>query len=658
VSPRSVNEAGFIEGCVAALLFLAGVSLVGAGVDGRAVHILLGLALIAVGMGVFWRHRWARWLALGACFLAIAAACTVPVLLLLAVPFRGDFDGHMRVNLLWMAAAYVVGAIGYKGLAYFRSEKGRLDYGGGNVDAQTALLGETSSAVMLSTGAWALVIVIAGFFGLGAPGWLFAHARPGPPPPAPVPAAEPTYYPVSRDPAKGTTDSPTDVKYRVLPDLVPLGLCYRDTSSARVVDLAYANVGAGRGYRRFYFNVQVGDTDPPARRGFELTVPDPDSLLTARVGSDRYGFRGTVAVDLDPDQLLKESDEGNNSGRFPISRAPDGTLALPECSSVHLKIVPPEGTVTTAATAPPSPLPPPLPDLVPLGLCARGQLLVGVQFTNRGTHVSGQYQVSQGRTPADLQLADKTYLSVPGPYEDMGFNLGVVSLLVGKRGQSADVTVMLDHTDAIRESNEANNITRARVTRMDDGSLDLPQCDELARHANDPNWVDKGIVPRTVPAAQPVYLPKPRPVSRPSNRPQHRKGLFPDLVALGGCITRERGELAFRVAFGNVGKVGVYVPFDIMDEIASGTTATARAETGSVPPGSLWTKYYIIQLTRGPTVVTIDSRDEVAELDETNNSVSVEITGQPDGSFNLPDCAPQMKQVAHWEAMMREHKGR
>jgi len=642
------------ETCVAGLLLFSGVMLILEGIRGPAVRAWLGVALIAVGLGVLWRHRRARWLALGACFLWLAAAGAVPGLVLLAVPFQGDFDGSMRVNVLWFIVAFAVGAIGYKGLAYFRSEQARVDYAGGEVAARNALLSETSSAVMLSAGVWVLVIVIAEFFGLGAPRWLFAHERQAPPmlAPGPLPVIEDTYFQVTRDPAVWAGNSPAAVKFRVLPDLIPLGLCYREAKPGRTVDLAYANVGLGRGYRNFYYDARFGENNPAARRGIELTVPDPDAVLFVFLGSDKPWLSGEVWVDLDTGRQLAESDEFNNSARFPIVRNVDGSLVMPACSSVRLRIVAPDGSESTAESTPP---PPPLPDLVPLGLCARGNVLVGVQFTNRGTYVVGRYQIAQGRLPGDLQLVDKTYLSVPGPYEDMGFNVGVVPVLVGKRGQSADIAVQLDYTDAIHESNETNNITRARVTRLADGSLDLPQCDALALQAADPGWVDKGIVSKPAPAAQPVFVPAPMLTAKPRKGPKHRTGSFPDLVVLGACITRERGEVAFRVAFANVGKVEVSRPYEIRDELGS-TTATHQ-EASSFPPGTLWTQYYYIQPVPGRTYVTIDSLDQIAELDETNNSLEIDTVFRREGGFKLPDCAPQMKTVAHWEAMMREFKG-
>jgi len=104
-----------------------------------------------------------------------------------------------------------------------------------------------------------------------------------------------------------------------------------------------------------------------------------------------------------------------------------------------------------------------------------------------------------------------------------------------------------------------------------------------------------------------------------------------------------------------VGKVEVSRPYEIRDELGS-TTATHQ-EASSFPPGTLWTQYYYIQPVPGRTYVTIDSLDQIAELDETNNSLEIDTVFRREGGFKLPDCAPQMKTVAHWEAMMREFKG-
>ncbi len=48
-----------------------------------------------------------------------------------------------------------------------------------------------------------------------------------------------------RDPARLAGNDAAYVKYRVLPDMIPLGLCYRDVEVERVIHIVYTNVGAG-----------------------------------------------------------------------------------------------------------------------------------------------------------------------------------------------------------------------------------------------------------------------------------------------------------------------------------------------------------------------------------------------------------------------------
>lgn len=620
---------------IAILFAFAGATLIWSGYhgDGAIASWCAGLGLFAVGAGLWLRQRWARWMALGACFLAIAGACIVPVILLIAVPFEGEFDGSMRVNLMWSIAAFAFGTIGYKGLSYFRSEQGRLQFAGADAAAQNALLAETSSAVMNSAGLWLLLLLLAKAGGLGWPTWLFAHVRPAPSrvSAAPPRDAELYWIAVSRDPAKWAGNSPAAVKYRVLPDLMPLALCYRDVQTGRVIDMAYANVGAERGDRTFHYAARGSQAEAPRHYGMELRVPDPDSLLTARFSRDTPEFSGDQWVDLDADGEVVESDESNNSARLLISRTGDGTLVLPACDSLRLRFVTPPGFAATTVPA--------LPDLVPLGLCARGSTLIGVQFTNRGAPAKGLFRISQGHDGGDLQLVDKTYLSVPRPYEAMGFNVGVIPLLVGKRGQSANIMVKLDQADVLLESNEMNNVASARVTRRDDGSVDLPECDELAAHAVDPDWVDRRALPQPEAVPPPVLAPR------------------PDLVPLGGCFTRESGTRGFMVVFGNAGTVSNPSPFKLVAQMGGGSLE-ANMEAKAFSPGLLWRQYFNTDPQPGQTLVMkIDTQRQVAELDESNNSLSYEFRSLPDGSLDVPECPKSNARVADWMDKMRRRKG-
>ncbi len=115
-----------------------------------------------------------------------------------------------------------------------------------------------------------------------------------------------------------------------------------------------------------------------------------------------------------------------------------------------------------------------------------------------------------------------------------GFSIGTISEVVGMRGESVDVFIKLDAVDSIQESNEMNNIVSARVTRAADGSIDLPDCDELAKRAADHDWVADDV------ALQPAFVP------------------LPDLVPVGLCI-KEWGAApefhSMQIVYGNIGNV-------------------------------------------------------------------------------------------------------
>ena len=619
----------------------------GLGGEGFIARCGLGALMFAVGVGIFLYMRWARWMALGACFLIIASACIVPVMLLLVVPFEGDFDGSMRVNVLWSLVALAFGTIGYKGLAYFRSEAGRLEFAAENATAQRDLfnvaapdrkddlLGETSASVLVSAGVWVLVLLVAELLGLGRPDWLLAHKRPERPRVAPTVPQDLAWYEVSRDPASLVGNSSPAVKNRVLPDLIPLGICFRDVASGRVLDMVYANVGGGSGYQMFHFATRARSGEMPFRRQLELRVPEPDSLLITRLRDDVPSGTEYALVDLDVNNEISEADEINNSARFTISYNPDGGLDLPACNNVRLRIVPGTGPVRTVAT---TDAPPDLPDMVPLGLCARSNILVGLQFTNRGAYGHGLYQISQGHDGSDLRVIDRTYLSVPAPYEAMGFNVGVVSLLVGKRGKSANIMVKIDALDEIGESNEQNNVTSARVTRLADGSVDLPQCDELAKHASDPDWIDPGPV-RVEPAAA-------------KSAPEAR----PDLVPLGLCLSQTSSRKPM-VVFGNAGTAANPRLFNFVASSAQGSMGE-RPPAGTFGPGALGTQFLNIDPKPGMIVeLAIDPENYVEELNEANNTLSVEIRIRADGSVDLPDCLKGFNRVRNWMNMMESRKG-
>jgi len=613
---------------VAVLLALVGVALLMASDLGDHARYLTGIGLIAVAAGIWRQQRWARWLGLGACFLMIVVACVIPVLMFLVLPLRG-FDGGMRMTLLWMLVCLAFGTAGYKGLGYFRSEKGRLDFAGGDSVEQHALMGETSAAVVWSAGVWVLLLGSAWFMGLGTPSWLFWHIQPAEPRAVPRSAPlEYTYFEVQREQRKFEGNDPASARFRVVPDLIPVGLCTRGGGAARTIDVVYANVGGGRGYRSFRMASSSVMGDGPENRSTELPVPDPDTLAVADLALASSGRDGYVYVDADPFKDIVESDETNNSARFEVTHNRQGGVALPACDAVRLRFRPHDGPTQTAATVAPMPM---LPDLVPLGLCARDDFLIGVRFTNQGAPGSGSYQIAQGRGAAGLKLEDKAYLSVPVPQSVMGFNLGTVAELVGKRGQSATIAVELDITGAIHEENETNNFISARVTRRSDGSVDLPQCEQFETVAG------KTIVAHESVAPGALDIP------------------LPDLVALGGCIAS--GNLpGFMVVFGNAGPVANPQAFTLDARMAGGSLQ-ANIKPDHFGPGLLWKQYFSMTPKAGDTLLLeIDTYNQIAESDESNNKLTLEFPRLPDGRVDVPACPSVTARVSDWMAMIRRQR--
>ena len=620
ISHDELRKARVTERGIAALLAVVGVVLT-VFIDRHGLttgRFFTGLGLIALSVGIWLHWRWARWMGLGACFLAIVVACVLPVLQFLVLPFRG-FDGALRMTLLWTAASVALGALGYRGLSYFRSELGRLNYAGEKPAAQHALLGETSVAVANSAIVWVLLLTFAWLNGLGAPTWLFWHIRAEEQARFAAQPVEPTFFEVMRDPVRLAGNDAAYVKYRVLPDLIPLGLCYRDVEVGRVIDMVFANVGAGRGYRTFRYSSRRFFSEPPQRQRIELNAPDPDALLTVRYSRDDVGLAGFVYVDLDSANEMVESDESNNSARFTIHRNGDGSLALPACDAVSLRIVAQSGSAKSPATTAPTPT---LPDLMPLGLCAWGQVLVGVQFTNRGAHGAGMFQVSQGHTASDLKVADANYFKVPPPYEAKVFSVGPISLVIGKRGQSADITIKLDDADAIPELNELNNITSAHVTRLPDGKLDLPQCDALAARAAEEDWEDENTI------LQPAFVP------------------LPDLWAMGVCF--RESTMAFEAMLGNAGAVSNVRAFTV--KVADGINRNeSTVRSNELAPGRVMTRpFYFDGIDETPVVIRIGSIPGEAELKRTNNTKSIDVRRLPDGSYNVPECAAVGASISEW----------
>jgi len=537
-------------------------------------------------------------------------------------------DGRVLGPLVVSVSACAFAAVGYLGLGYLRSERGRIEFSG-SAESQEKLLGERSSAVAISACVWVALLLVTSFprqfspvrlFQLLVPARLNAKAE----------NPRPVFLALLRQ--RGTSGSPTT------PDLIPMGLCYRDQIRERVLYIVYTNAGGNLDRNEFRSATSKEFGSPQTMLGGSMTVPTRDKLAFAEYGLLSKAPSGRFLVQLDVGNAIHEKDEWNNAAQFelPVEVERDETPALPECGAVKLLDVRRDGPTVTAATVRPPDM---LPDLVPLGLCAREQYQVRLQYTNRGRPTPGNFWIAQGRTADKLEVKENLLNSIPAYDEARSFNVGTLSDVVGKRGESVDVFLELDPADLIRESNEMNNIVGTRVTRNADGSVDLPDCDALAQRAADHEWVADDV------ALQPAFVP------------------MPDLVPLGLCI-KEWGSApefhSMQIVFGNIGNTRRPEQFRItlQDEPTRNSRYVDRVQVPGPDGIGLEDTLRKEKDVRDQETVTVDPTNVIDELDESNNTVRFVIARKADGTADLPDCETVRGRASDWIGKMNPIAGK
>jgi hypothetical protein len=229
----------------------------------------LGFALTetVLGISLMMGYRWARWLTLGACFLAIVAALAVPILLFLVFgePESQAIEFWRNVT---SAMAIVFGVIGWFGLAYLRSEGARRDFSG--LDPELRLTPEPSWSV-LPPAALCLLLLLGTFDGGRQIGLFIAANEPAP---APVPdtSAVTNARAVAdeRDEKSDPVPAPAPVHDGIM-DIALTDMC-ADRYRIRV---QYTNLGAApRSGVQFEMKVQVDWSMVHLSRDFVLDVPE------------------------------------------------------------------------------------------------------------------------------------------------------------------------------------------------------------------------------------------------------------------------------------------------------------------------------------------------------------------------------------------------
>jgi hypothetical protein len=623
------KESGFMSmthrGVALWLIVAGGLLLIARPGSSGPLAYLVSAGLIATGFGVWRFQRWARWMALGACFLGLFYAIVLTFGVFLFRLPEGS-DGRVLGPIVVSVIACAFGAFGYQGLGYLRSERGRVEFSG-SAATQEKLLAERSSAVAISACVWVALLLVSWFPRQLSPIRLFQKLAPTRVDSST--AKPPRYFALLRQ--RGTSGSPTT------PDLIPLGLCYRDHIRERVIHIVYTNAGGNRDRKEFRYGTSKDFSTVPTLLQERLLVPARDKLAFAeyRLASDMP--QGKFLVHLDIGNAIHEKDEGNNSAQFelPVDVERDETPPLPECSAVKLREVRRDGPTITAATVRP---PDVLPDLVPLGLCAREQFQVSLRYTNRGPTAPGHFWISQGQSEGDLEVKENLQHSVPASDEARGFSIGTLSEVVGKRGASVDVFIKVDAVDSIQESNEMNNIVSARVTRGADGRVDLPDCDALAQRAADHDWMADDVV------LQPAFVP------------------MPDLVPVGLCI-KEWGAApefhSMQIVYGNIGNTRRPEQFRVTlhDEPKSNRRYVDRLHVPSPDGIGLQDTLRKQADVRERETVTLDTANVVSELNESNNTVEFVVARKADGTVDLPDCESVRGRASDWIGKMNPVAG-
>jgi hypothetical protein len=297
------QKAKSIERGIAVLYFVSGglIALQWRNGGGRDMGALvLGGLLALLGVGLLMHMRWARWVTLGLCFIAMIAAFAMPVWLTLWRPFEGfDPQDPVRLELMTCAFAATFGWLGYQGLGYLRSAGAWNLY---------EIESESSLTVLASALCMGLLLAVVGKIR----GVSFAPATPSQ---AHVPAGE----------------SSADV----LPDLVPVGLCMQGDS---LVQAVIENRGRGwvdRGFSIQYSNLGFrGGTETS-----HATVPKPGqkeivALNNAVNPAEQEEAALDVQIVVDWRNQVRESNESNNVEDIPVKFRYFYPSSLPACASL------------------------------------------------------------------------------------------------------------------------------------------------------------------------------------------------------------------------------------------------------------------------------------------------------------------------------------
>jgi hypothetical protein len=265
------------------------------GVEGIMTSLLLALT----GLGLTLNWRWARWLTMGACFLAIVVACVTP-LILLSIGLLDHIPPRSARPLFALSIVAAIGYVGFKGLQYFRSELALQEFATRGSSSKFILY---SAFTCLSLGIVLLVFRINYEF----------------------------------DAEKRTRQAAAAAQARDgrLPDLLVTRLCLHGEALVKAEIETRGAASLGGMYAVTFTDLNFRDVQD----GSAMRVPKAGgrglvSLSRAVNPTDEESRRLAVTVEVDARRKLRESNERNNVSHFVIEFEGHRPANLPSCKSI------------------------------------------------------------------------------------------------------------------------------------------------------------------------------------------------------------------------------------------------------------------------------------------------------------------------------------
>lgn len=397
-------------------------------------RLLLGLTCIAICVGLWRNGRWARWVALGCCYLAIIAAFVMPVFLALRPQVNADGGQAIGVEVFICGSAAAIAVIAYKGLGYFRSPAAWHAFSG-NPSQREALAAESSLQTLVSA---VFVATVLGFLAM----------------------ARVTTASVEANPKKGSATK--------RPDLVINSLCM---SGVNLVQAEVRNIGLGSAAGKYYIEYTdlrgIQGADGGGGESFG-EVPSPGTstyvVLDNSVSptEEQAGAHLRVNLEVDSRHSIRESNENNNAVSFDLVFGAAYPRNLPRCPGS------PESRRDSAAPATGQP------DLVFNALCKDPENRVRAEVQNRGNRIDTRWFLITVSSLRGASRTSSSWAEIPAAGESTWIMLNN-AIEKGGIYKVRNFELIVDSDRDVSESNEDNN--RVTLTNVSEHSYTFERDD-------------------------------------------------------------------------------------------------------------------------------------------------------------------------------------